>query len=90
MVEFIPLDESHIPLMLLWLSSGEALRWNGEDEPKTEAELRQKYLIDKPKGGTHSFVIQKDGQPIGHIQYYRVSDYPEWCSLVSGRSTTTA
>jgi len=85
MVDFIPFDESHIPLMQTWLSGGEALHWYGRDEPKTEAELRQKYLTEKPRGGTQCFIVNYDGEPIGYIQYYRATDYPEWCSLVSGQ-----
>ena len=81
--EYIPLDESHVPLIHAWLSSGEARRWYGGDVPKTEAEVREHYLIEKPEGGTHCFIVQLDGEPIGHLQYYRASDYPEWCSLVS-------
>jgi len=85
MITFVPFDEFHIPPMLGWLSDGEALRWNGDDGT-TEGELRHKYLVEKPRGGTHSYVIQYDGEPIGHVQYYRVIDYPEWCSMVSGES----
>ncbi|MFC1736747.1 hypothetical protein ACFL1X_11565 [Candidatus Hydrogenedentota bacterium] len=29
MTKFVPLDESHIPLMHKWLSGGEALHWYG-------------------------------------------------------------
>jgi len=85
MIEFTPLDESHIPLMQEWLSSGEALRWYGCDGLRSEGDFRQKYLVDKPAGGTHSFIMRRDRIPIGYIQYYRVDDYPDWCSLVSGR-----
>jgi len=85
MITYVPLNESHIPWMSRWLSGGEAMRWCGDDEPPSEAQLRQKYLIDKPRGGTHCFIIYYDGEPIGHVQYYRVTDYPEWCSLVSGQ-----
>ena len=83
MVEFIPLDESHIQLIRSWLSSGEARRWYGGDVPTTEEEVRQQYLIEKPQDGTHCFLIRFGGEPIGHIQYYRAGDYPEWCSLVA-------
>jgi RimJ/RimL family protein N-acetyltransferase len=85
-ITFIPLNETHIALMHRWLSSGEAKRWYGSHADKTEAELRQKYLVDKPQGGTHCFIIQHKKTPIGYIQYYRVSDYPAWCALVSGQT----
>ena len=84
MIAFIPFEGSHIPHMRKWLCGGEALRWYGDDA-KTEEALRCKYLIEKPRGGTHSFVVAYEGQLIGHIQYYRAIDYPEWCSLVSGQ-----
>ncbi len=85
-ITFIPFNEEHIRLMQRWLSSGEAKRWYGGNTPKTEAALRQKYLVDKPQGGTQCFIIQYEGKPIGYIQYYRVMDYPVWCGLVSGQS----
>ncbi len=84
-ITFIKLAEEHIHLMRDWLSSGEALRWYGRDEPTDEPALRQKYLIDKPRRGTPNFIICHKGAPIGHIQYYRATDYPEWCAAVSGR-----
>jgi len=84
MIAFIPLEESHVPLMCEWLSGGEALRWYGGAAPSVD-EIRQKYLRDKPQGGTHCMIIQYGGQSIGHVQYYRVSDYPDWSCLIMGQ-----
>ena len=84
MIEFVPLDESHISLMQRWLADGEAGRWYGRNQHKTEIELRQKYLIEKPQRNTRCFIIQHQGKPIGYLQYYRLSDDPQWSALVSG------
>jgi len=83
-VAFVPLDESHISLIHAWLNSGEAFRWYGR-RPRTEEEIRQKYLVEKPRTGTRRFIIQYEGRPIGYLQYYRIADYPDYCSLVSAK-----
>jgi RimJ/RimL family protein N-acetyltransferase len=81
MITFVPLDESHVSLMHSWLSAGETLRWYGR-QLATEESIRQKYLITKPQTGTRCFIFQHDQEPIGYLQYYRISDYPTYCSLV--------
>ncbi len=81
MITFIPLNESHIPLMHRWLSDGEAFRWYGR-QPATEEGIRQKYLITKPRTQTRCFIVRKDEDPIGYLQYYRISDHPAYRCLV--------
>ncbi len=81
-IDFIPLDEFHVRLMHAWLSHGEVLRWYGRCL-RTEDELRQKYLIEQPRGGTHCRIILHNSHPIGYLQYSRVADYPDYYSLVS-------
>jgi aminoglycoside 6'-N-acetyltransferase len=81
MITFVPLDESHVSLMHSWLSAGEALRWYAR-QLTTEESIRQKYLITKLRTGTRCFIVQYDQEPIGYLQYYRISDYPRYCSLV--------
>ena len=78
---FIPLAESHIALMHSWLSDGEALRWYGR-QLATEESLRQKYLITKPQTGTRCFIVHYHQDPIGYLQYYCISDHPQYGSLV--------
>jgi aminoglycoside 6'-N-acetyltransferase len=81
MIMLVPLDESHIMLMHRWLSNGEALRWYGR-QVTTEDSLRQKYLVLKPQEGTRCFIVQQDQEPVGYLQYYRISDHPRYASLV--------
>ncbi len=80
-VAFVLLEESHIPLMERWLNSGEAFRWYG-GRLRTEEELRRKYLVEKPRTGTHCFIIEYGGRPIGYLQYFRIADYPDYYSLL--------
>jgi RimJ/RimL family protein N-acetyltransferase len=84
-ITFIPVNELHVPLMLEWLNNGEAFRWYG-CRPTTEAAIRQKYLIERPKAGTRCFIIQQNQQPIGYLQCYCISNYPDYCALVGAES----
>src|ERR1039457_5586449 len=81
MITFVPIDETHVSLMHRWLNDGEALRWYGR-QTTTEDSIRQKYLVAKPRSGTSCFIVQDDQEPIGYLQSYRISDYPQYGSLV--------
>lgn len=81
MITFVPLVESHVSLMHRWLSDGEALRWYGR-QPATEESIHQKYLVAKPQTGTRCFIVHHDQEPIGYLQHYRISDHPQYGSLV--------
>ncbi|MEW6032125.1 MAG: AAA family ATPase [Bacillota bacterium] len=52
---------------IMRLNSGEAFRWYG-GRLRTEEELRRKYLVEKPRTGTHCFIIEYGGRPIGYLQ----------------------
>ena len=80
-IAFIPINESHVSLMHEWLNQGEAFRWYGR-RLTTEAAIRQKYLIEKPKSGTGCVIVQHNQEPIGYLQYYRIRNYPHYCALV--------
>ena len=68
--------------MCRWLSDPEVYRWVG-GHPRPYSELCAKYLPrirgDEP---TRCFLIRLDGEAIGHIQSYRIADYPEYESQV--------
>jgi RimJ/RimL family protein N-acetyltransferase len=81
MIEFAALASRHIPLLHRWLNQGEALKWYGR-RPQSEADLRLRYLVDKPRSGTHAYVIRRDAEPIGYLQHYRLADYPEYARLI--------
>ena len=68
--------------MCRWLSDPEVYRWIG-GRPRPYSELCAKYLPrirgDEP---TRCFLIRLGREPIGHIQSYRIADYPEYASQV--------
>jgi len=68
MLNFLPFAELHFPLFESWLQQEHVKRfWT---ESKTGDELREKLLATASKTHVHRFVIEKDGDPIGYIQYY--------------------
>lgn len=76
LVSFRALDRSDFPLLQRWLSEPHVDAW--WHEPFDLPRLEQKYgpRIDGIEP-THVFIIEHEDQPIGWIQWYRWSDYPE-------------
>jgi aminoglycoside 6'-N-acetyltransferase len=76
LVSFRALERSDFPLLQRWLSEPHIDAW--WHEPLELAGLEQKYgpRIDGIEP-THVFIIEHEDQPIGWIQWYRWSDYPE-------------
>jgi aminoglycoside 6'-N-acetyltransferase len=76
LVSFRALERSDFPLLQRWLSEPHIDAW--WHEPLDLAGLEQKYgpRIDGIEP-THVFIIEHEDKPIGWIQWYRWSDYPE-------------
>ncbi len=76
LVSFRALDRSDFPLLQRWLSEPHIDAW--WHEPLDLPHLEQKYgpRIDGSEP-THVFIIAHEDRPIGWIQWYRWSDYPE-------------
>ena len=87
-ITFIPLTESHFPLLLKWLEASHVKAWWDQDVKWTPELIREKYgyyvkghkrlklnnqVIKNP---THAFVVALDDTPIGYIQYYNKHDFP--------------
>jgi RimJ/RimL family protein N-acetyltransferase len=75
-ISFRPLNRSDFPLPQKWLSAPHVAAWWGE--PLDLAAVDEKYglRVDGTEP-THAFVIEHSGQPVGWIQWYLWSDYPE-------------
>ena len=75
-IDFRPLDRSDFPLLQRWLSESHVDAW--WRQPLDPAGLERKYgpRIDGIEP-THVFIIQHGKRPIGFVQWYRWSDYPE-------------
>lgn len=71
------LERSDFPLLLQWLSRPHVSRWwPGEaDSAQIEAKYEPRLEADS---ATKVFVIEYNDSPIGIIQCYRHSDYPDW------------
>jgi RimJ/RimL family protein N-acetyltransferase len=76
-ISFRPMTRTDLPLMHEWLNREHVRRWWREATTPEEVEAAYGAAIDGTEP-TRMFVIAFDGRPIGSIQTYLVSDYPEW------------
>lgn len=79
MIEFRPLTEADLPLVDEWLQREHVARWWHKPAQESIAEYRAALEGRDP---TDLYAIVLDGRPIGMLQTYLVSDYPEWEAIV--------
>jgi uncharacterized repeat protein (TIGR03803 family) len=75
-ISFRPLGRSDFPLLQKWLSAPHVAVWWGEPLDLEAVDGKYGPRVDGTEP-THVFVIEYDGQPVGWIQWYLWSDYPE-------------
>lgn len=77
-ISFRRLEETDLPLMHKWLNQGDVLQWYSKGQATLE-DLRKTYL-PRIEGSqpTECFVMLLDGISIGHIQTYKIRDYPDY------------
>ena len=69
-IDFRPLTEADLPMLLDWLNRPHLRRWWREDEATLDG-VREKYLPRiAGSDAAHPFLILLDGNPVGYIQYY--------------------
>lgn len=84
-ITFIPLAESHFPLLLTWLESPHVKKWWDQDIHWTSASIQQKYGtyvngyklnngISKPLS---AYIICVEEKLVGYIQLYNTYDFPK-------------
>jgi aminoglycoside 6'-N-acetyltransferase len=78
-IEFRPLTLEHLRQVEEWLRSEHVARWWREPVEKELAGYRDAIEGREP---TDHYLIVLDGRPIGMIQTYVVSAYPEWDAVV--------
>jgi len=85
-IQFCPLSRADFPLLQRWLLEPHVDAW--WHQPLDLAGLESKYgpRIDGLEP-THIFLILADTQPIGWIQWYRWTDYPEHATQLQTEST---
>lgn len=79
LVEFTPLTAGDLGLVEEWLRRAHVARWWRDDIGESLAEYRAALEGREP---TDHYLIVADGRPVGMIQTYLVSDYPEWEAIV--------
>ncbi len=61
------------------------------DDAATEIQVEAKYGPDLDNGGpTHRYLIEVDGAAVGLIQWYRLSDFPDYARAVGEDPTDSA
>jgi len=75
-ISFRPLRRSDFPLLQEWLSTPHVAAWWNEVLDLASIEAKYGPRVDGAEP-THVFVIEEVGRPIGWIQWYLWSDYPE-------------
>lgn len=81
-IGFRPVTLSDLPLIYRWLQRPHVKEWYGEGDrtyEETVEHYRSRICGDAP---TEAYLIQLDGKPIGYIQAYMISDYPEYSAAL--------
>ena len=76
-IGFRPLDRGDFPLLAQWLGAPHVEVWWREEHDAAAVEARYGPAVDGVEP-IEVFVVEGDGQPVGLIQRYRLSDHPEW------------
>ena len=79
MIEFPPLRYEDLPQVEEWLRREHVARWWRDDIGESIAEYRRALEGCEP---TDHYLIQVNNRPVGMIQTYLVSDYPDWEAVV--------
>lgn len=83
-IAFKSLQEEDLVVLHKWLNKPHVRKWYGyERDYSTYAKVVERY-IDNTKPGclTSSYIIYADDTPIGYIQTYLISDYPDYNTYV--------
>lgn len=75
-ISFRELGRSDFPLLQKWLAAPHVADWWNERFDLASLEAKYGPAIDRSEP-IHVYVIQRDGVPIGWIQWYRWRDFPE-------------
>jgi RimJ/RimL family protein N-acetyltransferase len=86
-ISFRRLERTDFPLFHEWLSAPHVAAWWNEqlDLPGVEAKYGPRVDGTEP---THMFVIEQEVRPIGWIQWYLWSDYPEHAAQLGAEPTS--
>ncbi len=75
-IDFMPLKEKHLLLLHQWFQEPVIKKQYARNLNFSLKDIQTKYLPRiQGKDSTPSYIIQLDHQPLGFIQYYRLSDH---------------
>jgi len=78
-IEFEPIGHEHLPLLREWLEREHVRRWWRDSLDDSIAEYAK--AIDGLDPSDH-YLIVLDGRPVGMVETYLVSDFPDWDAIV--------
>jgi aminoglycoside 6'-N-acetyltransferase len=76
-IRFEPLTRDDLPQLLSWLQKPHVAEWWRDLQTMEQVEADHLPAIDGQEPSYH-YVIVADDRPVGMIQWYLVSDFPEW------------
>jgi aminoglycoside 6'-N-acetyltransferase len=76
-LQFRLLGRPDLALLAQWLAVPHVQTWWGEDSDPASVERRYGPAVDGTDP-TELFIVERDGDPIGFVQRYRLDDNPEW------------
>ena len=82
-VRFRPLDRGDFPLVAQWLAAPHVAAWWRQEHSLVAVEAEYGPVVDG-LDPTEVAIVQDDDCPIGLIQRYRLTDYPEWERAIPG------
>jgi len=81
-ISFRQLSDEDLVLTHKWLLAPHVKEWYGQGK-QTFEDIKKKYTPRiKNEDPTSCFIMLYDGKPIGQIQMYKISDYPEYEKII--------
>jgi len=76
-IRFEPLTRDDLPQLLAWLQQPHVAEWRRDLQTMEQVEADHLPSIHGQEPSYH-YVVVVDGRRVGMIQWYLVSDFPEW------------
>lgn len=87
------MTRADFPALATWLRAPHVENWfpwlHGDSDPLVAVEAEYGPCIDGTDP-TELFVIETEGQPVGFLQRYRISDNPSWAAALSAAAESSS
>jgi RimJ/RimL family protein N-acetyltransferase len=80
-IHFMPLTRDDLPSLLAWLQKPHVAAWWRDLQTMEQVEADHLPSIDGAEPSYHYVIVVAD-RPVGMIQWYLASDFPEWDEIV--------